>query len=137
MATIVARHLGFETLELNASDTRSKNSISEHLRDVVGSTSLTSSGQSSLKKRVIIMDEVDGMSGNSDRGGLSELIAISKLSKNPIICICNDRNKPSLKSFVNHCYDLKVARPIKNQIAMRMVEIARKEGLAIEPYVSL
>ena len=36
------------------------------------------------------MDEVDGM-GGSDRGGMGELVKIIKLSKCPIICICNDR----------------------------------------------
>lgn len=35
------------------------------------------------------MDEVDGMS--SDRGGSKALIDIIKLTKVPIICICNDR----------------------------------------------
>jgi replication factor C subunit 1 len=44
----------------------------------------------SLKKRLIIMDEVDGM-GGGDRGGLPELIKVIKTSKTPIVCICNDR----------------------------------------------
>lgn len=43
-----------------------------------------------LKKRVIIMDEVDGM-GGSDRGGIPELIKVIKTSSTPIICVCNDR----------------------------------------------
>ena len=37
------------------------------------------------------MDEVDGMAGNEDRGGVAELIALIKTSRIPIICICNDR----------------------------------------------
>ena len=37
------------------------------------------------------MDEVDGMSGSGDRGGISELIRQIKTTKQPIICICNDR----------------------------------------------
>lgn len=36
------------------------------------------------------MDEVDGMSAG-DRGGMQELIRSIKKSKQPIICICNDR----------------------------------------------
>lgn len=38
------------------------------------------------------MDEVDGMTG-SDRGGNKSLIDMIKLTKVPIVCICNDRNK--------------------------------------------
>ena len=37
------------------------------------------------------MDEVDGMAGNEDRGGVAELIALIKTTRIPIICICNDR----------------------------------------------
>lgn len=42
------------------------------------------------KKSVIIMDEVDGV-GAGDRGGIKALIDIIKVTKTPIICICNDR----------------------------------------------
>ena len=42
-------------------------------------------------RHVLIMDEVDGMAGNEDRGGVAELIALIKTSRIPIICICNDR----------------------------------------------
>jgi len=45
----------------------------------------------SRDKHCIIMDEVDGMAGNEDRGGILELINTIKSSKIPIICICNDR----------------------------------------------
>lgn len=59
MATVIAKHFGYEALELNASDTRNKKSISEHLRDVVSNTSMSisSNGSFSTKKRLIIMDE--------------------------------------------------------------------------------
>lgn len=36
------------------------------------------------------MDEVDGV-GSGDRGGIAALISVIKLTKTPIICICNDR----------------------------------------------
>ena len=42
-------------------------------------------------KHCIVMDEVDGMAGTEDRGGILELINTIKASKIPIICICNDR----------------------------------------------
>ena len=45
----------------------------------------------SADKHVLIMDEVDGMAGNEDRGGVAELISLIKKSSIPIICICNDR----------------------------------------------
>jgi replication factor C subunit 1 len=58
-------------------------------------------------KHVVIMDEVDGMSGNEDRGGIQELITLIKKSRVPIICICNDRNHQKIRSLAGYCFDLK------------------------------
>jgi DNA polymerase III delta prime subunit len=58
---------------------------------------LSSTAGKTGSKRVVIMDEVDGMSA-SDRGGTQELIKMIKTSKIPIICICNDRYSQKVKS---------------------------------------
>lgn len=66
-------------------------------------------------KAVLIMDEVDGMSAG-DRGGVADLIASIKISKIPIICICNDRYSQKLKSLVNYCLMLNFRKPTKQQV---------------------
>lgn len=152
VATIVARQFQFEVLELNASDTRNKRELDEKLVEAVSShaissafapsghansTSATSAGGANvgvgmkLQRRLVIMDEVDGM-GGSDRGGVAELIKIIKISRVPIICICNDRQSQKVKSLANHCFDLRVRRPMKSQIADRLVAIAAQEGLVVD-----
>ena len=70
--------------------------------------------------------------GGSDRGGIAELIKLIKTSKTPIICICNDRQCPKIRSLANHCYDLRVRRPTKTQIATRIIALAKVEGLSVE-----
>lgn len=142
VAGIMAKMMGYDVLELNASDTRNKREIEEKLMEAVSTkaisshglgfaSSSTSSKDTSLQNRLVIMDEVDGM-GGSDRGGIAELIKIIKQSKIPIICICNDRQSPKVKSLANHCYDLRVKRPMKAQIANRLIQIAATEGLQVE-----
>ncbi len=133
MATVVGRACGYEIMELNASDTRSKSSLDSHLSTASLCTSINASNvsQANKKRRLIIMDEVDGM-GGSDRGGIAELNKIIKASKVPIICICNDRQSPKIRGLANNCYDLKVRRPTKTVIAKRLMEIARREGLDME-----
>ncbi|KAM3212747.1 hypothetical protein ACQJBY_065662 [Aegilops geniculata] len=79
-------------------------------------------------KAVLIMDEVDGMSAG-DRGGVADLIASIKISKIPIVCICNDRYSQKLKSLVNYCLLLNFRKPTKQQMGKRLMEIARKEGI--------
>ncbi|KAL3672517.1 hypothetical protein V7S43_001817 [Phytophthora oleae] len=138
IANLVARQCGFECTELNASDTRSKKMLQTGLKDVLGTQALqfgAPSGKSKekmhLARRVIIMDEVDGMSGG-DRGGTAELIQLIKKSKTPIICICNDRQSQKVRSLANHSFDLRMRRPTKVQIGKRLMEIGLNEGLHME-----
>ena len=139
-ARIISKDLGFETLEMNASDTRNKKSIENMIRNLSTNNSLDyyTKGHTERKnqfnknkKSVIIMDEVDGC-GGGDRGGISALIQVIKLTKTPIICICNDRDNRKLASLINHCMEVKFSRPTPKQIIGRIQQIATAEGLSID-----
>ncbi|KAG8591697.1 hypothetical protein GDO81_000269 [Engystomops pustulosus] len=136
-AVLVCEELGYSYVELNASDARSKNSMKEVVAESLNNTSIKGfySGTSKFvnSKHVLIMDEVDGMAGNEDRGGVQELIALIKGSKIPIICMCNDRNHPKIRSLANYCFDLRFQRPRAEQIKGAMMSVAFKEGLKIPP----
>ncbi|KAJ4762451.1 Replication factor C subunit 1 [Rhynchospora pubera] len=140
-AKLVSEMLGFQPIEVNASDSRGKadskivkgigGSTSNSIKELVNNATLNY-GTNSLKqpKSVLIMDEVDGMSAG-DRGGVADLIASIKISKIPIICICNDRYSQKLKSLVNHCLLLNFRKPTKQQMAKRVMQIANFEGLQV------
>ncbi|XP_023390191.1 replication factor C subunit 1 isoform X3 [Pteropus vampyrus] len=137
-ASLVCQELGYSYVELNASDTRSKNSLKEIVAESLNNTSIRgfySSGaaHSVSTKHALIMDEVDGMAGTEDRGGIQELIGLIKHTKIPIICMCNDRNHPKIRSLVHYCFDLRFQRPRVEQIKGAMMSIAFKEGLKIPP----
>ncbi|XP_040822182.1 replication factor C subunit 1 isoform X1 [Ochotona curzoniae] len=137
-ASLVCQELGYSYVELNASDTRSKNSLKAIVAESLNNTSIKgfySSGASpsGSTKHALIMDEVDGMAGNEDRGGIQELIGLIKHTKIPIICMCNDRNHPKIRSLVHYCFDLRFQRPRVEQIKGAMMSIAFKEGLKIPP----
>jgi replication factor C large subunit len=72
-----------EILEMNASDLRNK----EKVAGIIG----PASQQRSLfkKSKIILVDEVDGIS-TRDRGGLTELMALIEKSSFPIIITAND-----------------------------------------------
>jgi replication factor C subunit 1 len=76
------------------------------------------------------MDEVDGMS-SGDRGGIKALIDLLKTSHIPVICICNDRSSPKLRSLANYCLDLRFRRPTAAQIANKLMPILKQEGFDI------
>ncbi|XP_063166845.1 replication factor C subunit 1 [Candoia aspera] len=136
-ASLVCQELGLSYVELNASDTRSKNSLKEVVAESLNNTSIkgfcSGASTSVSTKHVLIMDEVDGMAGNEDRGGIQELIDLIKHTKVPIICMCNDRNHPKIRSLVHYCFDLRFPRPRVEQIKGAMMSIAFKEGLKIPP----
>lgn len=128
-AYLVAKELGLDIMELNASDTRSKKMLDSCLSDALSNTSLSKTS----KNRVLLMDEVDGMAGNEDRGGMAELIQLIKNSKVPVICMCNDRNHQKIRSLANHCFDLRFQRPRAEQIKAAMMSICFKEKIKVDP----
>ncbi|XP_075050897.1 replication factor C subunit 1 isoform X2 [Mixophyes fleayi] len=136
-AVLVCQELDYSYVELNASDTRSKNSMKEVVAESLNNTSIkgfySGTSKSVSTKHALIMDEVDGMAGNEDRGGVQELITLIKHSKIPIICMCNDRNHQKIRSLANYCFDLRFQRPRVEQIKGAMMSVAFKEGLKIPP----
>lgn len=73
------------------------------------------------------------MAGNEDRGGVAELIALTKKSRTPVICMCNDRQSPKIRSLANHCFDLRFQRPRADQIRAAMMSVCFKEKVKIAP----
>ena len=78
--------------------------------------------ESTSDNHALVMDEVDGMSGNEDRGGVQELIALIKKSRIPIVAMCNDRNHPKIRSLANYCFDLRFNKPRIEQIRVSIRE---------------
>ncbi|KAL1465882.1 hypothetical protein WDU94_005408, partial [Cyamophila willieti] len=138
--SLVCQELGFDLVEFNASDTRSKRLLQEEVSQLLSCASLTPffSGEPKkgvTHKHVLVMDEVDGMAGNEDRGGVQELIQLIKAAKVPVICMCNDRSHPKIRSLVNYCFDLPVHRPRLEQIRAAMMSICFKENIKVSPQV--
>ena len=129
---VLTKNKGYRTFELNASDKRNKDTINNSVGFLMNNTTLSSIDNSTMTKNIIIMDEVDGMAGNEDKGGIKALIDIVKKTKVPIIFICNDIYSPKLKSLLNYCYDIRFNRPDRRQIVLRLMDICKKEGIFID-----
>ena len=140
-AHLVAKMEGYDILESNASDTRSKKLVETGLRGVLDNTSLLGyfagderKVDATKKKLVLIMDEVDGMSAG-DRGGVGALAQVCKKTKIPMILVCNDRRLPKMKPFDHVTYELPFRRPSANDIRSRIASICFREGLKLPPQV--
>ncbi|KAH8424722.1 replication factor C subunit 1 [Aspergillus melleus] len=140
-AHLVAKLEGFDIVETNASDTRSKKLVETGLHGVLDTTSLQgyfsgagSKVEKTKKNMVLIMDEVDGMSAG-DRGGVGALASIAKKTQIPLILICNERRLPKMKPFDHVTFELPFRRPTVEQIRSRLSTICFREGLRIPPPV--
>ena len=136
-AHLVAKLEGFDIVESNASDTRSKKLVEEGLRGVLDTTSLlgyfAGDGQkvnTTKKKLVLIMDEVDGMSAG-DRGGVGALAAVAKKTNVPMILICNERRLPKMRPFDHVTADFQFRRPTADMIRARIMTIMFREGMRV------
>ena len=142
-AIIVSKSLGFNVVEINASDTRNQaekdvnkgmNGRTANMIKEMVTNKVLGGGQ--LKNRqVLVMDEVDGLAGNQDRGGVADLIKTIQGSKVPIICICNDKYSMKIRSLRNHCMELDFRKPHAQSVRQRLMTICEKEGLQILPAV--
>ena len=140
-AHLVAKSEGYDIVESNASDTRSKKLVETGLKGVLDTRSLLGyfagdgkEVEGSKKKLCLVMDEVDGMSAG-DRGGVGAMAAVCKKANIPIILICNERKLPKMKPFDYVTYDLPFRRPTTDQIRGRIMTILFREGMKLPPNV--
>jgi len=138
-ATLVAKECGYDYIEMNASDARNKRSMDDHVKTLLSNKSLSGYFQNPnhetelSSKHLLIMDEVDGMGGNADRGGIKELIQFIRKTKIPIICICNDRSNIKIRNLANYCFDLKFSKIRVPQITNYINSVCQKENVKIDP----
>ncbi|KAI8691285.1 hypothetical protein LRP88_08561 [Fusarium phalaenopsidis] len=140
-AHLAAKLEGYDVLESNASDTRSKKLVESGVSDVMNNTSLlgyfAGDGKdvdTTKKKIVLIMDEVDGMSAG-DRGGVGALAKFCRKTEIPLILICNERKLPKMKPFDHVAFDIRFNRPTVDQVRSRIMTICHREGLKLPPAV--
>jgi replication factor C large subunit len=83
-AYALARELGWDVIELNASDQRTRAVIER-----VAGTGSTSGSLSGHSHRLIVLDEADQLQGSADYGGARAIIAVLGAARQPIILIAN------------------------------------------------
>ncbi|KAH0830674.1 P-loop containing nucleoside triphosphate hydrolase protein [Lanmaoa asiatica] len=144
LAHVIAAQAGYEVVEINASDTRSAQSIDDRVRPILESGSAIGS----TKPVLLIIDEIDGATGGGGDNSSSFVQKLVSLTLDrpkkkrkagtqngkrpllrPIICICNDQNAHSLAKLRPHAKQIRYSRPADIHIVKRLREICELEGL--------
>jgi replication factor C large subunit len=82
----LARQLDYDLIEMNASDTRNRDQLEQLIAPILVNTSIFG------KKVLLFLDEVDGISGREDTGGIESIVRLMKQPSIPVIMAANNRD---------------------------------------------
>ncbi len=121
-AHALARDLGWEVIELNASDQRTAGVI-EKIAGSAASMNTLFGG-----KRLIILDEADNIHGSADRGGARAVAGIIKTTLQPIVLIANDVYglTPTIRSL---CLEIKFGSVQSRSMVPALKKVCESEGI--------
>jgi replication factor C large subunit len=78
LVNTLARQFDYDLVEMNASDTRNKDILQERIAPLFQNTGIFG------RKIMLFLDEVDGISGREDSGGLDTLVDLMKEPTIPV-----------------------------------------------------
>ncbi|MEK6903045.1 MAG: replication factor C large subunit [Nanoarchaeota archaeon] len=125
----LARDFDYEILEVNASDSRNK----EQIETIVGS----SLQQQSLfhRGKIILVDEVDGIAGNHDRGGLPTLQKLLEEAKQAVVLTANDPWDSKFSTLRKKTQLIEFKRPDTLTVISVLQSLCRQENIAVQESV--
>ncbi|MHA7733266.1 AAA family ATPase [Nitrosopumilus sp. S6] len=126
MAFLVAKKFGYDMIGLNASDVRSKSRINEILTPVLGNVSV-------LGTPMIFVDEVDGIHGRGDYGGVAALVDILKEPTVPIILAANDDSSDKMKSIKKVVKIISFKKIPPRLLRVYLEHILKKQSAKLSP----
>ena len=122
-AVALARELGLELVEVNASDVRNKASIQETLGVAMQQRSLFGGD------KLILFDEVDGLSGTKDRGGISAFIDLLKKSPFPVLLTANNPWDKKFNTLRKYSQLVELKTPSYRSVLAVLKNVCEQEGI--------
>ena len=122
----LAHDLDMELVEKNASDYRTEDAVKRFAG--IASQYATLFG----KKRLILFDELDGITGTQDRGGVKALTEIIKTTRCPIVLIANNAYDPRFTNLRRYCMLIQFKKPPVSEVVKLLKKICLREGIAAE-----
>jgi len=119
----LAHDYGTEFVEKNASDYRTEEAINRFAGLASQYGSLFGG------KRIILLDELDGLTGTSDRGGVKAITDVVKAAQCPIILISNSAYDPRFSTLRSYCLLIEFKKPPAGEVAKLLELISEEEGI--------
>lgn len=126
IAHLAAKEFGYDLVGMNASDVRNKSNIEELLSPLLGNTSL-------LGKPLIFIDEVDGIHGRADFGGVEALLKILKEPTIPIILAANSDDSDKMKNIKKTTKVIYLKPLPPRLLGLYLNKVLKDEGAKLSP----
>jgi len=131
LVNAAANEYNFRIIEMNASDTRSEKAVTRIANPATSFTGLDKFS-SEIKGNILFMDEIDGIAGNEDRGGVNAIIKIIENTRAPIIMAANDVEIEKLRPLKKVCTLIRFQPTRIPLIIMALKSICEQEHVKYE-----
>jgi replication factor C large subunit len=122
---LAAKKLGLQLVELNASDSRTKDKLAKKVGEAITSMSLF--GGTSL----IFLDEVDGLAGRADYGAIDFIKDAVKKSRWPVVMAANNPEADEVRKLGSATTKIEFRRPESRDVEARLEAIAKAEKIRV------
>jgi replication factor C large subunit len=130
-AYLIAKKFDLEIVEMNASDFRKKADIQERLMGAALQASLFGKG------KLILIDEVDGISPRKDFGAAGAIAEVLERSRYPVFLTCNDNWAKQILPLKKYLIEVEFRKPRTSEIVKRLEKILELEKVNVDRSVLL
>jgi len=122
----LANDLKMELVEKNASDYRTAEAI-QRFAGLASQYDTLFGG-----RRLILLDEMDGVTGTEDRGGVAAVTDIIKRAQCPIVLVANNAYDPRFSTLRGYCLLIEFKKPTVREVMKHLRKVCAGEGIDAE-----
>jgi replication factor C large subunit len=122
---LVAQALSLNLVELNASDSRTKEKLGKKMGAAMSSTSLLG------EKTLVFLDEVDGLAGRSDYGAIDYIKEAVRTSANPIVMAANNPDADEVRKLASVTTKIEFVPPSTSEVLVFLRRVNHDEQLGL------
>jgi replication factor C large subunit len=122
----LANDLHMEFVEKNASDYRTEEAINKFAGLASRYSSLFGG------KRLILLDELDGLTGNADRGGIKAITEVVKNAQTPLVLIAQNAYDSRFTALRSYCLLIEFKKPTTPEVLKHLTRLCTIEGIQAE-----
>jgi replication factor C large subunit len=121
----LANQYNYDLIEMNASDTRNKAVLTDTILPILRNRSLVA------EKTLLFLDEIDGISGRQDAGGIESLLTLIKEPTVPIVMAANAKDT-KLKALAKLCKVVEFGKVHPSLLLLYLDQILELKGIDMQ-----